>query len=234
MLRGDCVFRSALGIAALAFLSLGPARAEFPPDGAVADPNNGAIASGIYPLPTRDGQGLKYVFYFDCGIGMWIGVAVSGSDSGQTQRLNATGRGREFPSGPPPGSERDPADLNHAFNLHTGETFVLRDGDWSDTKTGALIKSPKLCSAASHAPSRPTAKEPAATGAVAGENPLFPDAYRPPLGDPPASAPQKPDKLPSRSVYIPSANGGSNPLNPAQGPIRISIPRPDGHIDVLH
>jgi hypothetical protein len=64
--------------------------------------------------------------------------------------------------------------------------------------------------------------------------PLFPDAYRPPLGESPVSAPQKPDKLPSGSVYIPVANRGFQTLNPDQGPIRISVPRPNGRFDVLH
>jgi len=215
---------------ALASLGTAPAHAEFPPDGAVADPNNAAIASGIYPLPTRDGLGVKYVFYFDCGIGMWIGVAVTGSDNSQVQLL----KGREFPSGPPPGAQRDTADADHAFNRTTGEDFVLRDGGWREAKSGALVKSSRLCTMTSHAPARPSSKDLTDTDHVSEAKPLFPDAYRPPLGDSSISAPQKPDKLPSRSVYIPVANRGMHTLNPDQGPIRISVPRPDGSFDVLH
>jgi len=231
MLAVDRLWRSALCVTTLTLLSVGvaPALAEFPPDGAVADPNNAAIASGIYPLPTRDGLGVNYVFYFDCGIGMWIGVAVTGSDNGQVQLL----KGREFSSGPPPGSQRDTVDGSHAFNRMTGEDYVLREGSWRDTKTGALVKSPRLCTMTSHAPARPSTTDSTETGRV-GESPLFPDAYRPPLGESPTSAPQKSDKLPSRSVYIPDANRGFRNLNPDQGPIRISVPRPNGSFDVLH
>ena len=231
MLSADRLRRVELCVTALAFLcmGLGPARAEFPPDGAVADSNNPAIASGVYPLPTPDGQGLKYVFYFDCGVGMWIGVAVTGPDSSPVQLL----KGREFPSGPPPGAQRDMSDANHAINKTTGEDFVLRGGGWRDVKTGALMESPRLCSMASHAPARPSIKEQSDADHVSQAKPLFPDAYRPPLGESPI-APPKPDKLPSRSIYIPVANRGLQTLNPEQGPIRISIPRPDGRFDVLH
>jgi len=229
---GSDRWRRRLLCAMLALASLGaaPANAEFPPDGAVADPNNAAIASGIYPLPTRDGVGVKYVFYFDCGIGMWIGVAVTGSDNSQVQLL----KGRQFPSGPPPGSQRDTADANHAFNRMTGEEFVLREGGWREAKSGALVKSARLCTMTSHAPARPSSRDLADTDHVSEAKPLFPDAYRPPLGDSSINAPQKPDKLPSRSVYIPVANRGMRTLNPDQGPIRISVPRPDGRFDILH
>ena len=220
----------------LAFASFGatPACAEFPPDGAVADPNNLAIASGIYPMPTHDGFGHKYVFYFDCGIGMWIGVAVTGSDDGQAQLLNPTGPAREFPSGPPPGSQRDAADQNRAFNKTTGEEFVYRGGSWSDSKTGALVKSPKLCSAAASAPGRPRTKDASDGGQALDEKPLFPDAYQSPFGEQASRSPQKPNKLPSRPSYVPVADYGSGTLNPSQGPIRISVPRPDGRTDILH
>jgi hypothetical protein len=232
MLNRNLLRRLTCCVAMLADLGLGaaPARAEFPPDGAVADPNNVAIASGVYPMSTPDGLGVKYVFYFDCGIGMWIGVAVTGSDNGQVQLL----KGREFQSGPPPGSQRDAADGNHAFNRTTGEDFVLRAGGWRDAKTGALVKSPRLCTMTSHAPARPSTKDLTDSGRAEGENPLFPDAYRPPLGEAPIGAAQKPNKLPSRSVYIPVANRGMRTLNPDQGPIRISVPRPDGRFDILH
>jgi hypothetical protein len=232
MFGGDRLRRAALCVTLLALLSLRPefARAEFPPDGAVADPNNQAIASGIYPMPTRDGPGLRYVFYFDCGIGMWIGVAVSGPDSSRAQLL----KGQEFPSGPPPGAERDAADRNHASNKTTGEDFVFRGGDWRDAKTGASVKSPRLCATASHAPARPSINDVTDTDHLSEAKPLFPDAYRPPLGESAISAAQKPDNLPSQSVYIPVAKLGMHTLNPDQGPIRISIPRPDGRLDVLH
>lgn len=232
MLAENRLRRTALCITMLAFWSMGiePASAEFPPDGAVADPNNVAIASGIYPTPTPDGLGLRYVYYFDCAIQMWIGVAVSGSDYSSAQLL----KGREFPSGPPPGSQRDAADATHAFNKTTGEDFVLRGGTWKDAKTGAVVTSPKICPAMSRAPAHPTANALTDTDGSSAAKPLFPDAYRPPLGESPSSAPQKPDKLPSRSVYIPVANRGFQTLNPDQGPIRISVPRPNGSFDVLH
>ena len=232
MLGAGRLRRVELCATALAFLciGLGPARAEFPPDGAVADPNNLAIASGIYPMPTPDGQGLRYVFYFDCGVGAWIGVAVSGSANGPVQLL----KGREFPAGPPPGSERDVADQNHAINKATGEDFEFRGGVWKDAKTGVPVKSPRLCTTASHAPARPSIQEPTDADHTSEAKPLFPDAYRPPFAVSSTSAPPKPDKLPLRSVYIPVANRGMQTLNPEQGPIRISILRPDGHVDVLH
>lgn len=236
MLGGDRLRRSAWCVAMLAFVVFAavPASAEFPPYGAMADPNNPAIASGVYPDPTRDGIWLNYVFYFDCGIGTWIGVAVAGAENGETPPSSVTGRGREFPLGPPPEAERDATDPNHAFNRSTGEDFVFRDGSWRNSKSGALAKSPKLCPAAADANARPLRKTSTGSGQVLNEKPLFPDAYRPPQGEPATSSPQKPNKLPSRSVYIPAADHGFRTLNPSQGPIRISVPRPGGRLDILH
>lgn len=209
-----------------------PARAEFPPDGAVADRNNPAIASGIYPTPTLDGIGLKYVFYFDCEVGMWIGVAVSGS--GEAQLLNSTGPGHEFPSGPPSGSVRDAADRNHAVNKSTGENFVLRDGSWRNAKTGASVKSPKLCPTSASDAVNPRTKDVVDSALTAVEEPLFPDAYQSPLGEPANSSLQKPNKLPSPPVYVPDAGHGLRTLNPSQGPVRISVPLPSGKLDIVH
>jgi len=206
-----------------------PAHAEFPPDGADADPNNPAVASGIYPMPTRDGVGMKYVFYFDCGIGMWIGVAVTSYT--QSEFTATLGPGREFPSGPPPGARRDPANHRHAIDPATGADYILRDGTWHNSRTGAVVTSPKLCTGTSFVPARPRPKG-VAENAAPVDRPLFPDAYRPPIGATDSAPAPKPDKLPGQPAYLPNAAHGV--LDPSAGPVRIAIPRPNGKTDVLH
>ena len=219
--------RSACGAATivLGLCVTAPARAEFPPYGAVADAGNPAIASGRYPDPTRDGLWLNYVFYFDCGIGMWIGVAVTASDNGASSLANRAGRGEEFPPGPPPGAQRDAGDPNHAFNHKTSANFVFQHGDWIDTKTGLLEKSPKLCLQAPHAPAPPKRRDTEGLLRVSDEQPLFPDAYRGPMSGRIAAAPEKPNRLPSRPAYVPFDAHGVRTMNPEQGPIKIAIPR---------
>jgi hypothetical protein len=122
-----------------------PARAEFPPEGAIPDPNNASIATGDYPSPTRDGVALHTVFYFDCGTRNWVGVSVKVSSGVQNSPAEAAGPGRKYPPGPPTGSKRDSADPNHAYNKSTGQNFAFRDGNWIDLKTGKLVMAPKLC-----------------------------------------------------------------------------------------
>ena len=203
-------------------LGAGPACAEFPPDGAVADPNNPAIASGVYPMQTRDGVDRKYVFYFDCGVGMWIGVAVASLDQGAMHPGNRLGPGREFPSGPPPGSDRDPSNQNRALNLHTGDTFVFQSGEWKNSATGELIRSPKLCSSAAFSPAPPASKAEKRAGGDKDSQPLFPDAYRSPLATLNPKPTPNTSKLPPRSIYI--RDGRSRNFDPSQGPVRISVP----------
>jgi len=131
--------------AAIAVLSVQPTRAEFPPEGAVPDPNNASIATGDYPSPARDGATLHTVFYFECGTRDWVGVLVKVASGAQNSPAEAAGPGRKYPPGPPTGSKRDSTDPNRAYNKATGQNFAFRDGNWIDLKTGKLVKEPKLC-----------------------------------------------------------------------------------------
>ena len=130
---------------ALAAASVMPARAEFPPEGATSDPTNPSVASGDYPDPVHKGVAHHYVFYFDCGKRDWIGVSVEGGKTNQSEPPQAVGKGREFPSGPPPGSKVDATNFNRAFSADSGRVFVLRHGVWFDTKGGKPVASPNLC-----------------------------------------------------------------------------------------
>src|SRR5689334_560436 len=91
---------------AFAMVCAVPARAEFPPEGAVADAQNPSIATGDYPGPTQNHAMTHYVFYFDCAKRAWIGVATSASGRAGNSSL----RGREFSPGPPTGAKRDASD----------------------------------------------------------------------------------------------------------------------------
>src|SRR5690348_6213744 len=93
MIRPPC----ALAIAAWV---LSPARAEFPPEGAVPDPNNASKATGDYPGPTQEGGALHTVFYFDCGTRNWVGVSVKVSSGTQSSPTETAGPGRKYPPGP--------------------------------------------------------------------------------------------------------------------------------------
>ena len=184
---------------ALAVSAALPASAEFPPEGAVPDPNNPLTATGEFPSPKHDGATLPYVFYFDCGKRKWIGVAVTGAKPNQTSAPSAMGPAREYPPGPPTGSKLDGADPAHATNRATGEHFALRAGDWVDAKTGTAAKSPKLCSEASGVTAQPAVKNKSGTGQ--GE-PLHADGPPPPTITPVRGPDKKPDNLPPPPSYI--------------------------------
>ncbi|HTP78617.1 MAG TPA: hypothetical protein VMJ73_16765 [Rhizomicrobium sp.] len=142
------------GALCLSLLASAPARAEFPPEGATADPSNPATATGSLPDPKHAGTTIPYVFYFDCSKNLWIGVAVAAQTNKAGVAVNAVGPARQFPPGPPPGAKLDPHNPNRA--IANARSFVLRDGNWYDGKTGAIVKSPKLC-APEAAPAKPAA-----------------------------------------------------------------------------
>jgi hypothetical protein len=170
----------------LALAAALPARAEFPPEGAIADPSNPATATGSLPDPKHAGTALPYVFYFDCAKNIWIGVAVSTQTNNGAVALSAVGAARQFPPGPPPGAKLDVHNPDRAINPASGHSFSLRDGNWVDAKSGAIVKSPKLC--ASDVP--PVKSAPAAAPVS-----RSPDDHAPPAPQPVGPA-AKPDHLP--------------------------------------
>ena len=166
MLRGLRNRRLAVScfcVVGLALFVALPVRAEFPPDGAVADPTNPWTATGNLPDAKHGGSLVPYVFYFDCTKKLWIGVAVAGSKGGEEAAPNAVGTAREFPPGPPTGAKLDGHDPKRAVNRTTGRAFAMRDGNWVDAKSGAVVKAPKLCSGANDVPTvkdKPISEEP--------------------------------------------------------------------------
>lgn len=131
-----------------------PSKAEFPPEGAVLDQQNPALATGDYPNPTQRNSKAHYVFYFDCSKRMWIGVATSGSSGSSPLH------GRQFPPGPPTGAVRDASDPNHATNHVTHQTFEFSKGIWIDAKSRQVPRSVKLCPEATIPAGRKPAVEP--------------------------------------------------------------------------
>ena len=180
------------GAFGLALFAAMPARAEFPPEGAVADPTNPSTATGNLPDSKHAGTLLPYVFYFDCGKRQWIGVAVAGPKDKQSTAPSAVGTARQFPPGPPPGAKLDAHDPTRAANHTSGQSFTLRDGNWVDVKTGADVKSPKLC--ANDMP--PVKTKPAGSA-----DPATPDQQAP-AGPQPISPQNKPDHLPPPPDFI--------------------------------
>lgn len=132
-----------ISLCALAVLFALPSKAEFPPEGAVADPRNPALATGDYSTSAQSKSNAKahYVFYFDCAKRMWIGVATSTSGGAGS----ASPHGREFAPGPPTGARRDTSDPNRATNIVTHQTFAFSNGVWIDTKSRQVARSAKLC-----------------------------------------------------------------------------------------
>lgn len=174
---------------ALASLSNLPARAEFPPEGATSDPNNPSVASGDYPDPAHSGTMRHFIFYFDCGKRDWIGVSVAGTKGDQAAPPQAVGKGREFPSGPPPGSKVDTANSTRASIAGSGQTLSLRQGTWFDAKTGKPIASPNLCPGGS--PDHTVNKTSKSSDGTASD--------------------QKPDQLPPPPHYLPDPALRSHP-----------------------
>lgn len=179
-LRRGVLGGCAAAIASFMFL---PARAEFPPEGAVPDPNNASIATGDYP--THDSGVVHTVFYFDCGTRNWVGVSVKASSGTQNSPAQAEGAGREYPPGPPTGSTRVADNPNRAFNKSTGQDFALRDGNWIDTKTGKVMKARNLCR----------------DGGSTGSNTV----------KQPSASDEKPDHLPARPEFIPGPMPAPHP-----------------------
>jgi hypothetical protein len=139
-------------ILALSFLlavAVSPGAAQFPPQGATADPDHPNIATLTIDTTTTL-SGLTVVtisYYYDCSKKAWVVTRVDA-----TNPLNQPGGpsaipikvGDTAPPGPPPGSKREPGDPNHAFNSTTGQNFVFNKGKWIDTKTGKEVAEPKL------------------------------------------------------------------------------------------
>ena len=115
-----------------------------------------------------------------------IGVAVSTQTNNGAVALSAVGAARQFPPGPPPGAKLDVHNPDRAINPASGHSFSLRDGNWVDAKSGAIVKSPKLC--ASDVP--PVKSAPAAAPVS-----RSPDDHAPPAPQPVGPA-AKPDHLP--------------------------------------
>jgi len=149
---------ASLFVFAIAAVIAAPALAEFPPEGAVSDPNNPSVASADYQDPAHKNVTRHFIFYFDCRKRDWIGVSVAGTE-GQIAPPQAVGKGREFPSGPPPGSKYVVGNSDRALNIGNGGTFVLRQGVWFDVKTGKSVVSPRLCPGDSTAPVRANANQ---------------------------------------------------------------------------
>lgn len=174
--------------------ALEKSRAEFPPEGAVTDPNNSSIATGDLPDPSHKGGLRHYIFYFDCTKRAWIGVSVTNTKTDASSPPQAVGLGREFPPGPPLGAKKLSGSSNRAIVAATGQTFVLENGSWLDTKTRKPMHSPNLC------PENvvPRVQRPATSAASPsrGSQQGTPDVDKlPPSGPVPKSEP-KPDQLP--------------------------------------
>jgi hypothetical protein len=189
---------SAISITAFA---LQPAYAEFPPEGAVSDPNNPSIASGDLPDPSHKGVLLHYIFYFDCGKRDWIGVSVTNTEASPSSPPQAVGLGRKFPPGPPLGSKI--VSGNRAIVAATGQTFVLQSSGWFDVKTKKPMRSPNLCPEGAvpheHRPTQnATDPERGSERDAAG---IGVDKV-PPSGPMPKND-QKPDQLPPPPEYLP-------------------------------
>jgi hypothetical protein len=191
--RGVQILRLAkLGLCMLMLigLSIWPARAEFPPEGATTDPHNPSIATGDLPSLTHKGVKEHYVFYFDCGKMNWIGVPVTNSHGVQSSPPQAMGPGREFPSGPPIGSKRLATDSSRAVDESSGQSYSFQNGQWINTKTRDFARSPKLCTDAASSFGHNTLK----------------------TAPPPPPAPnEKSDKLPPPPVYTPNRDHTSSP-----------------------
>ena len=118
------------------------AYAEFPPEGAVPDPDNPSVATGDLPDSSHKGTLRHYIFYFDCGKRDWIGVSVAGTAASPSSPPQAVGLGREFQPGPPLGAKMTSS--NSAVTA-SGQSFVLEKGSWVDVRTKKPVRSPGLC-----------------------------------------------------------------------------------------
>jgi hypothetical protein len=184
--------RRALGcLYALAVSVALPAHAEFPPEGAVSDPNNPSVASADYPDPAHKEVTRHFIFYFDCGKRDWIGVPVAGTNGKNSAPPQTVGKGKEFPSGPPPGSKYVVGKSDRAVNAGSGGTFALRQGVWFDAKTGKPVMSPKLC------PGAPTASDQT--------------VVKSPKNSAPGTDTAKADQLPPPPKYLRDHADGSRP-----------------------
>ena len=179
-------------LSALVLVAVAPARAEFPPEGAVSDPNNPSIAAGDYPDAAHKTVMHHYIFYFDCGKRDWIGVSVAGTNGKPSAPPQAIGRGKEFPSGPPPGSKYVAGKPDRAINAGSGGTFALRQGVWFDLKTNEAMTSPKLCPG--------SAGEPDSVKRAKDTGQALPGTHAPATSEP---VPPKADQLPPAPQYMP-------------------------------
>jgi hypothetical protein len=202
---GPLMFSGLLAIA-LNALTVAPAYAEFPPEGAVSDPNNPSVATGDLPDPSHKGTLRHYIFYFDCGKRHWIGVSVTGTVASPASPPQAVGLGREFPPGPPLGSKTVNSNPSRAMSA-LGQAFVLENGSWFDAKTKKPVPSPKLCPATDH-PGRRAAEQ--APGSEHDQSSAGAGSDKLPPAQPARQNEQKPDQLPPPPKYMPS-NSSSHP-----------------------
>jgi len=163
----------AAGSAALVIVALSsfPAAAQFPPEGAVADPTNPQIAIrdiaspiGVYHIVTK--------YYYDCTKKRWVLVSFEWKKGGTSVLGGAAEtipapKGQEkfrpassLPSGPPPGAKREAGDPDRASNPTIGQNFAFEDGKWIDVKTGQAVTPPNLCPDPPARTTPPTTKSP--------------------------------------------------------------------------
>lgn len=188
-------------------VAIAQADAEFPPEGAVSDPNNPSIATGDLPDPSHKGTLRHYIFYFDCGKRDWIGVSVAGTAGNPASPPQAVGLGREFPPGPPLGSKTVSGNPNHALTA-SGQSFVLEAGSWIDAKTNKPVRAPKLCPASIARPDRRPAEQ--ATGVAHDQGSAPTGGVKLPPAQPARKDEQKGDQLPPPPTFVPS-NSRSHP-----------------------
>lgn len=188
-------------------LAVVPAFAEFPPEGAVSDPNNASTATGDLPDPSHKGTLRHYIFYFDCGKRHWIGVSVTGTIASPSSPPQAVGLGREFPPGPPLGSKTIGSNPHRAISA-SGQAFVLENGSWLDAKTKKPVPSPKLCPDSIDNPGRRAAEQ--VIGSEHDQSSEGAGSDKLPPAQPTRQNDQKPDQLPPPPKYMPG-NSSSHP-----------------------
>jgi hypothetical protein len=229
-----------VGVLAIALSTMQAARAEFPPEGATPVRGNPALVEkinifgGVYKIIDR--------WYFDCVRRKWVLASrqwqkkADFSDTYTTvpQPEGGTDGSEMGPvrGGPPPGSKRSPTDPNHAFNPTTGQNFVLDKGNWSNTKTGEVMKSPNLCPCPeeTRTPQKPTdtgIKQETGTGPSPLDNPVNKQTDQPPESTPPGSTPSH------RQTSCKSCQKAADRLNAASDRLAQDLADPNASPDTI-
>lgn len=141
---------------AVGVLLLGPlsqrAAAEFPPEGAVADPDNPSKAdkTTINRYPGMTTRTIDH-YYYDCLKKKWVWVSQElwkkeGNDP-EVLTPNPHGQGGDLDSSPyPPGASKQGDNPNQRYDPKSGNTYNYdpRTDAWTDSFTGRVV-SHKLC-----------------------------------------------------------------------------------------